>query len=138
MSSGEGSSPAPTSPITAIVLFESFPERRLPGLNDYTRVNRRNKYQANELKQDTEELICWQIMRTPHTDVQVDVRFDWYEPRDSRDHDNVSFAQKFLLDAMVECEVIPDDSPKYVRHITHTFHTDSEHPRVVVTLTAVE
>ena len=138
MSSGEGSSLAPTSPITAIVLFESFPNRRMPGLNEYTLANRRNRYLGAKMKRDTEELVMWQIVGMPHADGPVDARFDWYEPDNRRDPDNVSHAAKYLMDAMVRRGVLADDSRKHVRSIRHTFHTDSEHPRVVVTLTAVE
>ena len=43
------------------------------------------------------------------------VRFEWHERTKRRDADNIASAKKFILDALVEMGVLPDDSRKYVK-----------------------
>lgn len=112
---------------------------RLSGLNEYTKVCRGNAYQANNFKKANQ-----QIVRNALQDAlrhgflhQVDkypcqLRIMWYEPNSRRDVDNVTFATKFILDAMVETGIIEDDSRKYVSSVTHRVMTSKRFPRVEV------
>ena len=43
------------------------------------------------------------------------VRFEYHEKSKRRDADNIASAKKFILDALVEMGVLPDDSRKYVK-----------------------
>jgi Holliday junction resolvase RusA-like endonuclease len=43
------------------------------------------------------------------------VRFEWHEKTKRRDADNIAFAKKFILDALVKMGVLPNDSRKYVK-----------------------
>lgn len=43
------------------------------------------------------------------------VRFEWHESTKKRDADNIAFAKKFILDALVNMRVLPNDSRKYVK-----------------------
>lgn len=51
------------------------------------------------------------------TDDQSIIRIEWYEKTKKRDVDNIHSSVKFVLDAMVKCGVIPNDSRKYVSQI---------------------
>jgi len=64
----------------------------------------------------------------------VFVTFAWHEPNRRRDADNVAFAKKFILDALVGLGVLPDDSRKYVTGFADEFHVDRQRPRIVVTI----
>lgn len=108
---------------------------RLPGLNEYTTANRRNPYEGARLKAKTEKDIGWAILASKREKLgAVRVKITWFERDERRDIDNVIFAQKFILDSLVRTKVIPDDSRKYVKEITHEVLVDKENPRIEVEL----
>lgn len=52
-----------------------------------------------------------------------------------RDADNIQSAQKFILDAMVKCGVIKNDSRKYISQIYHHINkAENSHNSVEVAL----
>ena len=65
---------------------------------------------------------------------RVVVTFEWREPNQRRDCDNVMFGQKFVLDALVESRIIRDDGWANVRNIKHTVVLEAKNPGVRVTL----
>lgn len=111
---------------------------KLPGLNEYIDLERLNKYKSAKLKRMTQDdlgLLIRHEIAIGHLhrhSNKVSIVFDWYEPNNRRDCDNVSFAQKFVLDALVENGVFPDDSRKYIEGIAHRIATDKGNPRVVL------
>ena len=112
---------------------------KLPGLNDYTKANRSNRFMANKMKQDIQKEICRYIVieiskgnlekvyRYP-----ISLTIKWYEPNNRRDIDNITFGTKFILDSMVCMGIIENDSRKYVDSIEHSVFTDKENPRIEV------
>lgn len=56
----------------------------------------------------------------------------WIEANARRDLDNVSFAIKFIQDALVEKGVFPDDSRKYIQDIHHSVETRKNEYGVIV------
>lgn len=117
---------------------------RLPGLNEYTRANRSNAYQGAKMKQDAENLIIYQIRSqlavegVKMIDRPVTINFTWFEKDLRRDLDNVAFAKKFILDALVKAKKLEDDSPKYVKGFSDTFKIDKKNPRIEVSLSYTE
>lgn len=112
---------------------------KLPGLNDYTRANRGNKYLANKMKQDIQKNICkYIVFGVSMKDLEkvdrypIGLKIKWYEPNNRRDIDNITFGTKFILDSMVCMGIIEDDSRKYVDSIEHVVYTDKENPRIEV------
>ena len=112
---------------------------KLPGLNDYTRANRGNKYLANKMKQDIQKNICkYIVFGVSMKDLEkvdrypIELKIKWYEPNNRRDIDNITFGTKFILDSMVCMGIIEDDSRKYVDSIEHVVYTDKENPRIEV------
>ena len=108
---------------------------RLDGLNEYTKSCRGNAYGANNMKKRNQESVIWAIRehKLPKIDkYPIKLNIVWYEPNKRRDIDNVTFAVKFILDAMVEEKVIIDDSQKYVSEISHIVKVDKEDPRIEV------
>lgn len=116
---------------------------RLPSLNDVTRWNRANKYSGNQHKQALQDSIAWEIRKAKvaHTiepvTQPVEVLITFYEPSKKRDVDNVQSATKFILDALVDTKILPNDSPKWVRQVYHVIrYTDRpQDKRVIVELT---
>jgi Holliday junction resolvase RusA-like endonuclease len=95
-------------------MFKCEISTKLPSLNDYIRECRGNKYRAAKFKNEIENEIALYINRLPSFDKPIKIYFEWYEKDRRRDLDNVAFAKKFVLDAMVKCGKIKDDNRKCV------------------------
>ena len=108
---------------------------RLDGLNEVIKQNRTSKFAGNETKQRNQKIVrcyipwelCNREMKYP-----VNIHLTFYEPNNKRDVDNVISSQKFILDAMVQKKVIPNDSRKYVSQIIPLVYTDRQNPRIEV------
>ena len=111
---------------------------RLPGLNDYIKAERGNKYVAAKIKRETEELIQWAIrskLKGARFHAPVRMRYHWYEPNTRRDKDNIAIAKKFVQDALVNAGVLQGDGWKHIDGFTDRFFVDANSPRVEVTIT---
>ena len=91
---------------------------KFPSLNEYIRVCRGNRYVANKFKQQTQINIGYALNRLPVFTKPVFVTFTWVEGNMKRDWDNVTYAKKFILDALVQLGKLSDDGRKKV--IGHT------------------
>lgn len=94
---------------------------KLPSLNDYTRACRSNKFLGAKMKQDLEQQIGIYLIGLPKFDKPIKINFTWVEGNKRRDLDNVCFAKKFILDAMVKFGKLKDDNRKCVTEFTDTF-----------------
>lgn len=96
-------------------------------LNEYINAERSNKqYAANIKKQQTNSvhyLTLEQKFKLDHT-FRYDVIFTWVKPDNRKDHDNICFAKKFILDGIVKAGVLPDDTAKYIRNFQDKFIHD--------------
>lgn len=106
---------------------------KLPSLNDYIKECRANKYGAANFKRYNEAKIGWYISGLPKFDKPVKIHFHWVEENKRRDLDNICFAKKFILDAMVKMGKLADDNRKCVCGFTDTFAYDKE-AKVVLTI----
>lgn len=106
---------------------------RLPSLNEYINVCRANKFKAAEYKKAIEDEIMLfarvQPIRKP-----VEILFEWYEPNEKRDPDNIAFAKKFILDALVKKGILPNDNMKYIKGLADSFYVGSK-GEVIVQIT---
>ena len=107
---------------------------RMPGLNEYVRAERANRYAASKMKREQTERagVAAVEQRMPAFAGPVDIAFTWVEKDRRRDVDNVAFAKKFILDGLVRAGVIPDDTPRYVAGISDRFSYDAARPRIEV------
>lgn len=94
---------------------------KLPSLNDYINVCRQNKYQAADYKKRIENQISLFLGRVPKYENPVAIHFHWVEGNKRRDLDNVAFAKKFILDALVKSGKLKDDNRKCVTAFSDTF-----------------
>lgn len=110
----------------------------LPGLNEYINAERSNRYKGAHIKRQTQndiEIFIRQAINkgTLHRhENQCELEITWIEPNNRRDGDNISFATKFIQDALVEMGVFPDDSRKYINGLKHTFMTNQRDPQIIV------
>lgn len=108
---------------------------RLPSLNEYIDANRisRGKWnKGNQMKQDTQRDITPYLKKLGTYSNPVKINFYWIEPDRRRDLDNVCFAKKFILDAMVQAGIISNDNRKHVTGFTDYFGYDKGNPKVIV------
>lgn len=116
---------------------------RLDGLNEYTGACRTKMYAGAAMKKKNQDQVLQAIreaglvpMTTP-----VSVRFLWFEKLNRnhrhRDKDNIAFAKKFILDALVEAHVIEDDDWDSV-YSFYDFFADSETDYVEVVIEETE
>lgn len=110
-------------------------EGNLPNLNDYTKACRGNKYAGAGMKKESEAVISAYIkqqLNGVHFDGIVKLSFRWYELNKKRDLDNICFAKKFILDALVSNGIIVADGWRGVAGFTDNFFVDSKNPRIEV------
>lgn len=116
---------------------------KLPSLNEYINVCRRNKYQAAKFKRDVEEVIGWAIIEAKAkkmlqpTCKPLDIVIKWHCKTQRMDTDNVQSSQKYILDALQKQGIIPNDNQKYIKGFTDDFVKDTK-DFVIVKLIEVE
>ena len=110
---------------------------RLQGLNEYTKINRANRYGANASKQRIEQSLILAIREHKLKKVDkypIKLKITWYEPDRRRDVDNITFAVKFIQDALVKSGILENDGQKQINAIEHIVLTDRDNPRIEVEL----
>lgn len=99
---------------------------KLPSLNEYVDICRTNAYKASRYKKNLEEDIMMFTNRLPRFMTPVTIHFHWIEGSRRRDLDNVAFAKKFILDALVKSGKLKDDNRRCVTAFTDTFEYGDE------------
>lgn len=107
---------------------------KMPGLNDYIRECRGNRYLAARTKKNLEYFLSVHMKQLPVFDCPVIIDFEWIEKDRKRDPDNVAFAKKFVLDALVKAGKIPNDTAHYIAGFRDSFTYAEEYAvRVQIT-----
>ena len=94
---------------------------KLPSLNDYVRACRTNKFAGAKMKAQIEQQIGLYLMKMPKWTKPIKINFLWVEGSKRRDLDNIAFAKKFILDALVKYGKLKDDNRKCVYAFTDKF-----------------
>lgn len=108
---------------------------RLPGLNEWTRENRRDKRAGNRLKRQAEDFVILCIKQSKLGKVQTPciMKYTWYEYDRRRDLDNVSsFGRKVIQDALVKSGKLGGDGWAYIRGFSDRFEVDKANPRIEI------
>lgn len=108
-------------------------EEKLPSLNEVISKNRANRYMGAKLKRRVQDAIGWYIKKSLNNGTlkpvlkESVINIHYHEKTRRRDVDNIQSAQKFILDALVEQGILPDDSQKWVSQIySQVIHDDSD------------
>lgn len=110
---------------------------RLDNLNDYTKECRANKFAGNRCKARNEDIITGYIeeqLSGVHFKGKTYLHFRWIERDRMRDLDNICFAKKFILDALVRNKVLETDGWRGVWGFTDEFDVDALNPRIEVVI----
>lgn len=105
-------------------------EGSLPTLNQYVNAERTNRFIAAKIKKTATERVAYRVRGAEKITTLADFTFTWYVPNKRSDPDNIAFAAKFVMDGLVQAEVLPNDSMRYVRSICHFYEIGT--PKVVV------
>ena len=106
---------------------------RLPSLNDYIRACRNNKYNGANMKKKIENDLGWYLSELPKFENPIEIDFHWIEGNKRRDLDNVAFAKKFILDALVKLGKLKDDNRRFVTAFRDTFDYSKE-SKIILTI----
>ena len=99
---------------------------KLPSLNEYTNANRTKSYKGAKMKKDVQAAITPFLETLPKIEKPIRIHFTWVEGNKRRDYDNICFAKKFVLDALVENGYLSDDNRKIVTGFTDDFEYGKE------------
>ena len=112
----------------------------LPSLNAVLAGAKRHWSSYAALKKAQTNKVRWiaQGQLTP-VDGPVDLVFRWTTKNRKVDPDNTSHGAKYIIDGLVAAKILPDDSRKTIRSLTHHFpDPDPKSPRVEINLIPVE
>ena len=112
---------------------------KLPSLNDYIcacKVTRGKWNKGNQMKKDCQNAMMQYLKPLPHYRRPVKIHFTWIEENGKRDLDNVCFAKKFILDAMVIMGILQNDNRKWVVGFTDSFAYDDQ-ARIIIDIEEV-
>lgn len=116
-------------------------EGSLDGLNEYTKANRSGIHAGAKMKRANQDAVSRAIRTAGLKPMggSVAVTIVWIEgirpgrrQFRPRDRDNIRFAAKFILDALVETGIIADDSWNRVLSVTDRFLLNRNGPRIIV------
>lgn len=96
-------------------------DAKLPGCNEYIKANRSNRYIGAKMKRDAQDTIYYYIKDLPTFTKPIKINFTWVEENKRRDLDNIAFAKKFILDALVQAGKLKDDNRNNVYAFTDSF-----------------
>ena len=95
-------------------------------LNDYNKANRSNKFGGASIMKQNKAIAYYQMLRKPKLKTPCKIRFTWYVKNQKTDPDNTAFCKKYILDAMVQAQVIPDDTLKHIKGFIDDFVVSNE------------
>lgn len=112
----------------------------MDGLNEYTGACRASAHVGAAMKRRNQDAVAAAIKAAGIKPVSgmVNVHCIWCERNMRRDKDNIRFGVKFVLDALVECGIIPNDSWAYIDKLSDDFYCSKSNPRVIVEIEEVE
>lgn len=106
----------------------------LTDLNTYINAERSNRHAGAKIKKNNTELCLWQIKGKIKPILKpVVISCTWYTANEKKDPDNVAFAKKFILDAIVKAGILKNDGRKQIKGFEDNFEVD-KNERVEVEL----
>ena len=106
-------------------------------LNEYINLERKNKFAAASIKKSQTNKVIYLAIEQEFTldqDKKYDVVFNWFKPNNKKDHDNICFAKKFILDGLVSAKILKSDGAKHIGNFQDNFFLDKDRPYVSCTV----
>ena len=113
---------------------------KFPSFNEYIRVNRgyKGNYTGAKLKSEIERNIAYALKDLPVFARPVVINLTWVEGNMKRDWDNVIYAKKFIVDALVAIGKLSDDGRKYVRGYSDYYAYEKGIWKVIVEIKEID
>lgn len=99
---------------------------KLDSLNDYIDKNRTNWNIGNNYKKSIQRTIMLYFRKLPKIEKPVKIHITWVEVKKNRDPDNIAFAKKFILDALVKAGKLPNDNHRWIKGFSDNFDFSKE------------
>lgn len=105
---------------------------RLAGRNKEISANRAHWAAGAKVKADAEEVLRWSIrvaqMKGEIEPIKkaVEIYIEWHDAPRHRDVDNIQSSTKYILDALKEMGIIPDDNQKWVKQVWQKVVPDAD------------
>ena len=101
--------------------FTYFVEGEFPTMNEFIAAAYAHRQQGARMKATFTDVVKFALTGEDRVDLTLplSVEFIWYRKNALSDLDNISFAQKFVLDGMVRAGIIPEDNIKVITEIRH-------------------
>lgn len=113
-----------------IKLFGEFTD-----LNKYINAERSNRFIGAKIKkQNTNNALKQLTKKHIVENYPVHISFTWYTKDIRVDPDNISFAKKYILDALVTKGILKNDTRKFIKGFQDMFEVDAKSPRVEILL----
>lgn len=110
----------------------------LTDLNTYINAERTHRQSGAKIKKSNTDLCLWQLKGCrDKLDGKQHISFRWYLPNKKKDPDNISFAKKYILDAIVKAGILENDGWKQIEGFTDIFVVDETNPRIEIELMEV-
>lgn len=113
-------------------------DHRLPGMNEIlaasnqTYAGKRGNQYNTEKGEIAADIIALIRIKGIRPVAAAHFTFTWIERNRQRDPDNIAAGKKFILDALVEAKILPNDGWSEVLSMTDRFHVDKERSAVIV------
>ena len=103
-------------------------------LNEYSDANRTHyRYGASIKKAETNRAAVELGLQWDGVPIPKSVfKFTWYRKNRRTDPDNISFAKKFILDAMQEVGILENDGWSQIKGFIDCYEVDKDNPRVEI------
>ena len=113
-----------------IILYGEFTD-----LNKYINAERSNRFIGAKIKkQNTDNALKQLTKKNVVENYPVNISFTWYTKDIRVDPDNISFAKKYILDALVTKGILKNDTRKFIKGFQDMFEVDAKNPRVEILL----
>lgn len=112
-----------------IILIGEFTD-----LNSHISMTNRNRFLGAKLKKDNGDMALKQLTLTQGVVEQypVFITMTWYTKDMRVDPDNIAFAKKYILDALVAKKILEDDGRRQISGFKDMFEIDKLCPRVEI------
>ena len=112
----------------------------LPTLNAALAGAKRHWSSYSTVKKQQTNKICWLARRDLRPVAHpVELEFWWTTRTRRQDPDNITHGAKYIIDGLVAAEILPNDSRRTVKKITHWFpDVDPENPRIDLELKEID
>jgi len=89
-------------------------EHKFTTLNKFINAERSNRYIGAKIKKRETNIAYLALRGSPKLNTPCKLRFTWHCADKRSDLDNIAFSKKYILDAMIQANIIENDNMKNI------------------------